>query len=144
MSKYNTIASDYRVLKLNEDGEVIGLIEAKSPLFNFAIDEMVKDFNEMHLEKYLDEEDAVRELGYGLKGKIKAITMKRLEKTDEEGRPFVRITAETVPGTLKLTQKARSFIDDYLSAQFCDGWGEGFFYPCGSFKTADGQILAVE
>ena|GEM_PF-5117063 len=42
-----------------------------------------------------------------------------------------------------MTQKVHTFLNDYISAQFCDGWGEGFFYPYNSFKI-DQMRLAVE
>ena len=103
---------------------------------------MAESFNEMCLEQCLDDEDAARCLGYTIKDKIRSITMERTKMTDEDGSPFMRITVLTYPRALKMTQKVRDFIDGYISDQFCDGWGECFFYPY-RFK-ADGHILAVE
>ena len=72
--------------------------------------------------------------------KIKSIRMKRVVRN---GAPYIQITTETYPRQLRLTQKVRDFLDDYLSSQFCDGWGETFFYP-RSFEVSDGTKLAVE
>ena len=144
MSEYRTISSDYIVSEVDDNCNHIRDLEASDPLFSFAIDEMVKSFNEMKLENSIDNKEAKRKLGYTIKEKIKSIRMKRIHKIDEEGRPYVRITVETYPGTLKMTEKVCGYIGDFISSQYSDGWGEGFFGPGNSFKAPDGTLLAVE
>lgn len=140
MGKYVTISNDYLVIRLDNDGEYDGELTLDNPLYTVAMDEMVKSFNNSCLEQYLDDGEAMHKLGYTIKGKIKSIRMKRVVRN---GAPYIQITTETYPRQLRLTQKVRDFLDDYISSQFCDGWGEGFFYPM-SFESADGTKLAVE
>lgn len=142
MSMYRTISSDYKVFELDADGGLTREVSPDNPLFGIAMDKMADSFNSAHLEQYLDDSDALRYLGYTVKDKVKSITMERTKKTDENGVPFMRITVLTYPRALKMTQKVCGYIDDYLSAQFSDGWGEGFFYPA-RFE-ANGNILAVD
>lgn len=120
MSVYRTIASDYYIVELNAKGNIMAHLVPTDPLYNQVLDKMVNDFNEARLEQYM---------GGKLKGKVKSIRMKRLKKVDEEERPYIRISVETYPGAVRLTKKVRDIIDDYISAQFCDGWGESVFYP---------------
>lgn len=140
MGKYVTISNDYLVIRLDNDGEYDGELTLDNPLYTVAMDEMVKNFNDSRLEQYLDDGEAVHKLGCTIKEKIKSIRMKRVVRN---GAPYIQITTETYPGQLRLTQKVRDFLDDYISSQFCDGWGEGFFYPM-SFESTDGTKLAVE
>ena len=104
---------------------------------------MIESFNEARLERHLDDDMAKKCLGYTVKDKIHSIRMQFAGKKDECGNPYVKIIVETYPRALVMTKKVRAFLDDYLSAQFCDGWGEGFFYPGHSFKI-DQMRLAVE
>ena len=140
MGKYVTISNDYLAIRLDNDGEYDGELTLDNPLYTVAMDEMVKNFNDSCLEQYLDDGEAVHKLGCTIKEKIKSIRMKRVVRN---GAPYIQITTETYPGQLRLTQKVRDFLDDYISSQFCDGWGEGFFYPM-SFESTDGTKLAVE
>lgn len=140
MGKYVTISNDYLVIRLDNDGEYDGELTLDNPLYTVAMDEMVKSFNNSCLEQYLDDGEAVHKLGCTIKEKIKSIRMKRVVRN---GAPYIQITTETYPRQLRLTQKVRNFLDDYISSQFCDGWGEGFFYPM-SFESTDGTKLAVE
>lgn len=140
MGKYVTISNDYLVIRLDNDGEYDGELTLDNPLYTVAMDEMIKNFNDSCLEQYLDDGEAVHKLGCTIKEKIKSIRMKRVVRN---GAPYIQITTETYPKQLRLTQKVRDFLDDYLSSQFCDGWGEGFFYPM-SFESTDGTKLAVE
>lgn len=140
MGKYVTISNDYLVIRLDNDGEYDGELTLDNPLYTVAMDEMVKNFNDSCLEQYLDDGEAVHKLGCTIKEKIKSIRMKRVVRN---GAPYIQITTETYPRQLRLTQKVRDFLDDYISSQFCDGWGEGFFYPM-SFESTDGTKLAVE
>lgn len=143
MSKYITLSSDYHVLRLNENGEIEKRLQPDDPVFEKAIGKMIESFNEARLERYLDDDMAKKCLGYTVKDKIRSIRMQFAGKKDECGNPYVKIIVETHPRALVMTKKVRAFIDDYLSAQFCDGWGEGFFYPAKGFKI-DQMILAVE
>lgn len=140
MGKYVTISNEYRVMQLYDDGGVKKELTPDDPVYAMAMDKMVKSFNDSCLEQYLDDGEAVHKLGYTVKNKIRSIRMKKVLRN---GTPYIRITTETYPGQLRLTQKVRDFLDDYLSSQFCDGWGEGFFYP-RSFEATDGTKLAVE
>ena len=144
MSKYSTIGSNYLVSEVNEDCDYIREIKGTEPLFTVALDKMVNSFNAMKLETCLDDKEAKRKLGYTIKEKIKSIRMKRLERTDEEGRPYVRITIETYPRMLKLTRKVCDFLDDFISSEFSDGWGECVFGIGNSFKAPDGTLIAIE
>lgn len=143
MSKYITLSSDYHILCLNENGEIERQLQADDPIFEKAIGKMIESFNEARLERYLDDDIAKKCLGYTVKDKIRSIRMQFAGKKDECGNPYIKITIETHPRALVMTKKVRAFFDDYLSAQFCDGWGEGFFYPGHSFKI-DQMRLAVE
>lgn len=140
MGKYVTISNNYRVMQLYDDGGIKKELTPDDPMYAVAMDEMAKSFNGGRLEQYLDDKEAVHKLGYTVKNKIRSIRMKKVLRN---GTPYIRITTETYPGQLRLTQKVRNFLDDYLSSQFCDGWGEGFFYP-RSFEAPDGTKLAVE
>lgn len=143
MSKYITLSSDYHVLCLNENGEIEKQLQADDPVFEKAIGKMIESFNEARLEQYLDDDMAKKCLGYTVKDKIRSIRMQFAGKKDEDDNPYIKIITETHPRTLVMTKKVRAFLDDYISAQFCDGWGEGFFYPYNSFQI--GQMrLAVE
>ncbi len=144
MSQYRTISSDYRVLKVDHNDKIIEQIFANNPLYRVALMEMVKDFNNMHLEHFIDDKESIKVLGYTIKEKIKSITMELLNRQDKEGNPYIRITIESFPRKLRMTSKVRSFLDDYISSQFCDGWGEGFFYPNNVIKTSNGEYLAIE
>lgn len=139
MGKYVTISNDYLVIRLDNDGEYDGELTLDNPLYTVAMDEMVKSFNNSCLEQYLDDGEAMHKLGYTIKEKIKSIRMKRVVRN---GAPYIQITTETYPGQLRLTQKVRDFLDDYLSSQFSDGWGEVFFHR--NFMAPDGTKLAVE
>ena len=44
------------------------------------------DFNQAHLEQFINDVDTKHYLGYTLKDKIKSITMKRIKKVDKNGR----------------------------------------------------------
>lgn len=139
MGKYVTISNDYLVIRLDNNGEYDGELTLDNPLYTVAMDEMVKSFNNSCLEQYLDDGEAIHKLGYTIKEKIKSIRMKRVVRN---GAPYIQITTETYPGQLRLTQKVRDFLDDYLSSQFSDGWGEVFFHR--NFMAPDGTKLAVE
>lgn len=132
MSVYRTIASDYYIVELNDKGNIMAHLVPTDPLYNQVLDKMVKDFNEARLEQYM---------GGKLKGRVKSIRMKRLKRVDEEERPYIRISVETHPGTVRLTKKIRGIIDDYITAQFCDGWGESVFYPMS--WTIAGRSLSI-
>ena len=140
MGKHVTISNDYRVMQFYDDGGIKKELTLDDPVYAMAMDKMVKSFNDSCLEQYLDDGEAVHKLGCTIKEKIKSIRMKRVVRN---GAPYIQITTETYPRRLRLTQKVRDFLDDYLSSQFCDGWGEGFFYPM-SFESTDGTKLAVE
>ncbi len=135
MSKYSTISSDYRELVLDEiTGDVIEeYVDCLQPHIDEIAKEMCDSFNSAEIEKYLDDD---------IKDKIKSIRMSRTRKTDEYGRPYFRITYEGNEG-VRFTQKLINRLDDYMSGEFSDGWGECFFYP-NSFKTKNGTIIAVE
>jgi hypothetical protein len=133
MSRYSTLSSDYHELVLDRAGDVLEVYDyCHQPHIDEMAKEMCNSFNSAELEKYLDDD---------IQGKIKSIRMSRTRKVDEYGRPFFRITFEGNEG-VRFTQKLIGRLDDYMSGQFSDGWGECFFYP-NSFKTKDGTIIAV-
>lgn len=143
MSEYRTISSDYRVIQI-DNGTIMKDISVYHSLYMLALKEMVRKFNEAHLESYLDDEDAVKVLGYPIKDRIQSITMQLLTRCDAEGRPYIRITVSSIPGTLRITEKVRNFLDDYLSAQFTDGWGESIFFPAYIAELENNEFLAIE
>ncbi len=143
MSQYSTISTQYHVHEVNDDGDIIKTYSPIDPEYNKGIDAIAKCFNDMHLEKYIDDEEAKRILGYEIKDRIRSIRMYRIRRTDDKGYPYVRIDVKGVPKALKMTRKVQDFLDDYLAAQFSDGWGESAFYPYNYFDI-DGKKIAVE
>ena len=143
MSSYSVIEAGYYVHEINNIGGIVKTYEPGSPEYIKGLDVLVESFNEAKLEQYLDDEDALRFLGYKIKDKIQSIRMKRLSKTDDHNYPYIRITVTAIPGMLKLTSKVKDFLDDYISAQFSDGWGEAAFYPYNTFEV-DGREVGVE
>jgi len=141
MSKYTTIESGYTVFRLANNKEE--RLTPDNPYYNKALDMLAKDFNDAHLEQYIDDEEAKKYFGYTIKDKIKSITMKRSKQYAQDGTPYMEVIFETYPRALKMTRKVCDYLNDYIGGQFSDGWGEGKFYPYNSFTTPDGVELAV-
>lgn len=53
------------------------------------------------------------------------------------------IYAFAKPGK-KLTRKIRDKFYDFIDAQMCDGWGEGFFGPINIMESLDGSRFYVD
>ncbi len=130
MSVYKTISNDYKVVELDARGNIKRELEKSEPLYKVAMDTMIDSFNGAHLEKYVPDE---------YKGKVEKIYM---EHAKHGGVPYIRINVRFVKG-VRVTARIREDFDDYMSAQFSDGWGEGFFYPMPAVERGDGLVLGV-
>ena len=53
----------------------------------------------------------------------------------------IRITAK--PG-VRFTSKLRNAVYDFMSSQFSDGWGEGFFGPANIITANDGTRFYID
>lgn len=143
MSEYRTISSDYRVIQI-DNGTIVKDISVYHSLYILALKEMVRKFNEAHLERYLDDEESSKILGYPIKDRIQSITMQLLTRCDVEGRPYVRITIMSIPGVLRITEKVRNYLTEYLGTQFADGWGKSIFFPTYIAELENNEFLAIE
>lgn len=130
MSVYKTISNDYKVVEMDSHGNINRSLKKGETLYKVAMDTMIDSFNDAHLEKHVPDE---------YKGKVEKIYM---EHTKHNGIPYIRINVCFVKG-VRVTARVREDFDDYMSAQFTDGWGEGFFYPMPAVERADGIILGV-
>ena len=131
MSVYKTISNDYTVVEMdNHNGCINRRLKKSEPLYKDAMNAMITSFNEAHLEKHVPDE---------YKGKVEKIYM---EHAKHQGIPYIRINVCFVKG-VRVTARVREDFDDYMSAQFTDGWGEGFFYPMPALERADGIVLGI-
>ena len=101
------------------------------------------DFNQAHLEQFINDVDTKHYLGYTLKDKIKSITMKRIKKVDKNGAPYMKIIIESYSHTLKMTRKVCNYLDDFISGQLSDGCGKHVFHPYNSFMTEEGPTCQL-
>ena len=131
MSVYRT-RFHIKEIQVDENLNITGEYETNLPHHDFLCKEMCKSWNEMHMEQFYD--------GI-LKDKLASIRMSY--GIDEEGKSFGRIIFTGIPG-FRFSQKIKDEIDEQTSAQFSDGWGEGFFYPYNTMTAPDGTIVAVE
>lgn len=119
-------------VQLDEHDNIIAEFEKDLPHGHFLICEMMASWNEMNMAQYFD--------GI-LKDKVNRAIMTGF--TDKEGHTCGKIRVICVPG-FRLSAKRRAAIEDQISAQFCDGWGEGFFGYANIMTAPDGTRLMVE
>lgn len=131
MSVYRT-RFHIREVNLSENGDVLDEFETDLPHHDFICKEMCKSWNHMQMERFYD--------GI-LKGRLANVVMSYGKEAD--GRSYGRITFTGKPG-FRFTQKVKDEIDEQTTAQFSDGWGEGFFYPYNHMTAPDGVIIGVE
>lgn len=131
MSKVQVIYSCFETI-LDEEGHIIQQYEKNLPHHNIIKNEMVKSWNDAHMEQFFDGE---------LKDKIQSAIMTfRLNKKKESQAV---ITIETVKD-YRLSERRRNMILDQIDAQFSDGWGEGFFGYINIMTAPDGTKFIVE
>ncbi len=132
MSKYRTCFRLCEECIVDDNGNITKSYEKNFPHHDIIAKEMTESFNNAKLERFVDD---------SLKGKIKSIRM-RIDQ-DNEGYSVGHITFEGIPG-LRMTQKVKETLDDDMSAQFSDGWGEGFLGIINIMKAPDGTEFFVE
>lgn len=124
----------YRVSEsvLDNNGNIVADYDSNLPHHDFIKEKMTKSWNDMHMERFFD--------GV-LKDKIESCLMRFCQTTD--GYSVAMVETIGVPG-FRFTEKRRNEIAEQLEAQFCDGWGEGFFGYVNVMTAPDGKKIIVE
>lgn len=128
MSQYRTyfFVSEQQI---SGDGNPMELIETGLPHHDFIGQEICRSWNEAHIEQFF----------YGiLKDRIRSCKMTC--RLDNKGHTCCHICFTGVDG-FRMTKKVKDAIDEQVTGQFCDGWGEGFFGI--TMEAPDGAKLQV-
>lgn len=136
MSKYNVIYGPiHEVITDKKSGNDGPYYESDLPHGKYLLKEMCKNWNDMNMQQYFD--------GI-LKDKIQSAIMKPqiITNTENEKEYYGKVEIIGVPN-FRFTERIREEIADQMDAQFCDGWGEGFF-GCETFEVEDGVWAFVE
>ena len=133
--EYSVYLEPGNEVNLAPDGSIIAEYQCSSqvmPHLDEILDAMIKNFNNLNIERYLD-------IPY--RSYISTIQMKKSRKVHTINK-YIEIVYTLTPGAVP-SQELYDYLDEFMSAQFSDGWGEGFFYPAYSWVAKDGTIIAV-
>ncbi len=131
MSQYRTYF-DIMEEQVDDNDDIIKDFKTNLPHHDFICQAMCKSWNNMHIEQFFDGP---------LAKKIKSAKM--TYSRGPHGESFGHITFVGTPG-FRFTQRMKEELDDQVSAQFSDGWGESFFGYINIMTAPDGTRFMVE
>lgn len=128
---YRQVLYTCHEIVLDKQGNYIDSYESKLPHHDIIAKKMADSWNSMNIEKYFD--------GI-LKDKIASAKMKVRKIKDDT------VAVVTVLGkpNVRFSRNMTEEIFDQIDAQFCDGWGEGFFGCVNVMKADDGTLFCVD
>ena len=121
---------------VDKDGNDLAYYDENLPHGDVLADAFVKDWNKAADEYMLDLIN--KEVG---KDRIASIYARRYQKNGAETKVAVEVVAK--PGK-QFRWPIKDNVFDFLSAQYCDGWGEGFFGLVNVMTAPDGAQICAE
>lgn len=120
----------------NKYGDQIAYYEENLPHGDILANAFIKDWNESADKFMLGLIN--KEVG---KDRIKSIYARRYKKNSPEVTVAVEVVAKEGK---QFRGSMKEDIFEYLSSQYCDGWGEGFFGPINMMSADDGTRFCAE
>lgn len=134
MAEIISLYTCHEVIVDNNDN-ILEYHETNLPHGDFIAEEFCKKWNE-DADKFL-----LEFMNKELDNRIESCIAKPRKTND--GTTTVAVHIKAKPGK-QLTTKIKNTAWDYMSAQYSDGWGEGFFGMINIMTAPDGTRLYVE